>query len=180
MIVTRPRSAAPDDAPSGEQLQPCELRREVHDAESVLLVCGASGTALGRPGRDDATIAAACNACPIPEALRDRRACLHLRPIRLHEADKWQAFLSCRWFYNLRPEWQPRSLDTLCTGCPYWFPRPPVESIPRYWDETEHIRRVVSRARTQKRDVPEQRQTPPPSRSAGFWQRLREALLGWI
>jgi hypothetical protein len=180
MIATQPRSATPDDVPSSEPLQPCELRREERNAEDILLICGASGTALGRPGRDDAAIAANCNACPIPEALRDRRACLHLRPIRLHEAGEWQAFLSCRWFYNLRPEWQPRSLDTLCAGCPYWFPRPPAENIPRYWDETEHIRRVVVRARSRAQTVTQAEALPAPSKPPGLRQRLRGWLLGWI
>ncbi len=129
-------------------LRPCELRRVERTAHGRAVVCGAADVILGVLGRDDAAVAAVCRACPMPEALTDRWACLHLRPIRFLEDGQWQSFFSCRWFYRLNPQRQPRSPQEQCHGCPYWFPRPGVALIPRYWDETRQIRAAVAEARS--------------------------------
>lgn len=135
-----------DGSQGDETLPPCELRRVERTARGAVLVCGAADVTLGVLGRDDADVAAVCRACPVPVALADRWACLHLRPIRLLADGRWQAFFSCRWFYRLNPQRQPRSLPEQCYGCPYWFPRPDVALIPGYWEETRQIRAAVAEA----------------------------------
>jgi hypothetical protein len=136
-----------DGSPHAEALPPCELRRVERTAHGREVICAAADVVLGELGRDDTAVAAVCRACPVPEALTDRWACLHLRPVRLQEDGRWQVFFSCRWFYRLNPQRQPRSLQGQCYGCPYWFPRPDVALIPGYWDETRQIRAAVAEAR---------------------------------
>lgn len=135
-------------------LPPCALRRVERAAHGREVICGAADVVLGVLGRDDAVVAAVCRACPVPAALMDRWACLHLRPIRLLEDGRWQAFFSCRWFYRLNPQRQPRSLPEQCYGCPYWFPRPDVALIPGYWEETRQIWATVAEARGSHRPKP--------------------------
>lgn len=121
-------------------LRGCELRRSRMIDTGTDLVCGAGGFALGVAGRDDAAITATCVTCPIPDEMTDRWACLHLRPIRVERDGRWESFFSCRWFYELNLERQPRSLGEQCYGCVYWFPRPEVELMKGYWQEAERIR----------------------------------------
>jgi hypothetical protein len=147
----------------------CELRlerrtRDAHGREHVQFVCGASGGPesghiLGVAGEDCSSMRAICNACPIPDALESRRSCLNLvptrrftgRPLPIAQPDALEgrggeaadAYFSCRWFYKLYREKQPRD-NTMCLGCPYWFLRPPVELIPHYWSETQRMLRIVN------------------------------------
>ena len=146
-------------------VQACELRLErctiAHGNEHVEFVCGASGGSesgyvLGVAGEDLSTMATICNSCPIPDALESRRACLNLVPVRrfgfrslsmiqpgVPGSEAADAYFPCRWFYTLFGQKQPRD-NTMCLGCPYWFPRPPRELIPNYWPETQRMLRVVS------------------------------------
>ncbi len=135
-----------DVSPHTDALPPCELRRVERIAHGRAVVCSAADVVLGVLGRDDADIAAVCRVCPVPEALTDRWACLHLRPIHLLRDGQWHALFSCRWFYRLNPRRQPRSLQQQCYGCPYWFPRPDVALIPGYREEKRHIRVTVAEA----------------------------------
>lgn len=185
------RMAAPGQTGA---LPPCELRRAKHTAHGTELICGAADVTLGELGRDDAAIAAVCRACPVPEALADRWACLHLRPVRLLEDGRWQAFFTCRWFYRLNPQRQPRSLQEQCYGCPYWFPRPDVTLMPGYWEETRQIRATVAKARGSCPPNPSPpAPSPAPGRGAGsegqgadvrvrpspgFWRWLWSRLVG--
>jgi hypothetical protein len=157
------------------ELRRCPLRRRDKDAAGVKLICGAGGFVLGIEGRDTAQIAATCRACPIPATLQDQRACLQLRPIRLQDGDVNESFYPCRWFYALNLRRQPRSLWELCYGCPYWFPRPEIELIPRYWDETDRIREEVSHPECYER----QPEFLPPfeRRERSGWKRLAARLL---
>ncbi|GAC1566728.1 MAG: hypothetical protein NVS3B14_10520 [Ktedonobacteraceae bacterium] len=104
-------------------------------------------------------MSAICNSCPIPDALESRRSCLNLTPVRRFTArslpmiqpgaqgdqggEAADAYFTCRWFYKLYREKQPRN-NSMCLGCPYWFPRPPRELIPNYWPETQRMLRIVS------------------------------------
>lgn len=164
------------------ELRACELRQARRCAGGKELVCGAGGFTLGLVGRDGEAIRATCSACPIPAALRDHRACLHLRPIRIAEVGERATFFSCRWFYNLNPRRQPRSLDEMCTGCPYWFPRPAVEIMQGYWEETERIRTRVTRARNEPEAAPRSSSWSPVGdrRTRSVWQRLLEFLFWWV
>jgi hypothetical protein len=164
-------------------LRPCELRRSRAAGEGIELICGAGGFALGVAGRDDAAIVAACAACPIPDALGNRWACLHLRPIRVERDGQWESFFSCRWFYTLNLRRQPRSLVEMCVGCIYWFPRPQVALMGGYWEETEKIRTAVAdaMARPDARPDPQHSlwaRTPPEQPS--IWRWIRRHLLGWV
>jgi hypothetical protein len=180
-------------------IQSCELRLErrtrgADGKERVEFVCGASGGpeagyVLGVAGEDCAAMAAICNACPIPAALESRRSCLNLVPIRRFsgralpiaqpgtrqggDGESADAYFPCRWFYSLYGQRQPRD-NTVCLGCPYWFPRPPRELIPNYWPETQRMLRIVNgeekvaRASTGFAFSP--RQTSRPE--GNLWQRF--------
>jgi hypothetical protein len=193
--VTRKSAGVQDTA-----IRPCELRleRRTTDAdgkERVEFVCGASGGpeagyVLGVDGEDCTSMAAICNTCPIPDALESRRSCLNLVPIRHFSGralpvvqpgahggggggETADAYFPCRWFYSLYGQRQPRD-NTVCLGCPYWFPRPPRELIPNYWPETQRMLRIVNgeekvaRAPTGFGFSPRQPSRPEGSR----WQRL--------
>jgi len=81
------------------------------------------------------------------------------------------AYFSCRWFYKLYREKQPRD-NTMCLGCPYWFPRPPVELIPHYWSETQRMLRIVN-GEEQVASLPTGFYLSPQCHSGGaWWQRL--------
>ena len=183
----------------GTAIRPCELRlerrtRDANGKERVEFVCGASGGpearyVLGVAGEDSSSMAAICNACPIPAALESHRSCLNLVPIRrftgralpIEQPDAPQgggsetadAYFPCRWFYSLYGQRQPRD-NTVCLSCPYWFPRPQRELIPHYWSETRRMLRIVNgeekvaRAPTGFAFSPRQ-----PSQSEGNrWQRF--------
>ncbi len=171
----------------------CELRlarRSIaHGNEHVEFVCGASGGpesgyVLGVVGEDLSSMAAICNSCPIPDALESRRACLNLVPVRrfgvrslpmiqpgVPGGEAAGTYFPCRWFYTLFGQKQPRD-NTMCLGCPYWFPRPPHERIPNYWPETQRMLRVVSGEESTAGPptgfTPASR--PPPAGT--WWQRL--------
>jgi len=183
----------------------CELRveRQVKDAtgqDRVEYVCGANGgpeqgQVLGVSGEDLSRMATICNACPIPDALESRRACLQLVPVRRFpagqrvlpviqpsqqsDADQQpaEAYFPCRWFYTLYGRDQPRDLS-VCQTCPHWFPRPPRELIPDYWPQTRKMLRIVSG----EEDItkPPTGFTPnarrPPDKPWTWWQRLRDKI----
>jgi hypothetical protein len=153
------------------EIRCCELRleRQVKDAAGqnrLEYVCGASGGpkhghVLGVSGENLSAMAAICNTCPIPDALESHRSCLQLVPVRHFPAGQRvlpviepsqqsqtktpsaEAFFPCRWFYTLYGQKQPRDCSP-CVGCPYWFPRPPLELIPGYWPETQKMLRIVT------------------------------------
>jgi hypothetical protein len=181
-------------------VQACELRLERRTmapdgTERVEYVCGASGgpkrgQVLGVAGEDLSAIAAICNACPIPEALASSRACLNLVPVRrfpggkrslpvVQTPDSTQSneqadsFFVCRWFYTLYGQDQPRTM-IMCRYCPYWFPRPPRELIPDYWQETEKMLRIVNGEESTRQPPLGFALAPhrPPART--WWQRLLE------
>jgi hypothetical protein len=123
-----------------DRLKPCELRITLASTEGHRFLCGASGLPLPKLAES------VCGSCIIPDLLAtDPWACLHLRPIRIDLNPGGPAYFACRWFYNLRPERQPTDL-AWCHHCPYWFPRPPLSLIARYWQETDRIREAVRRA----------------------------------
>lgn len=157
----------------------CELRRSRIADTGTELVCGAGGFVLGVAGRDDAAITATCAACPIPDDLADRWACLHLRPIRIERGGKLESFFSCRWFYELNLERQPRSLREQCYGCVYWFPRPEVALMNGYWEETERIRTAVAHPESRPRRFPTWKIDAPPERPT-VWGWIRRHIVGWI
>lgn len=181
------------------EIRCCELRveRQIQGETGqnrIEYVCGASGGpehghVLGVSGEDLSAMAAICNTCPIPDALDSHRACLQLVPVRSFPAGKRllpviqppqqseaetqsaDAFFPCRWFYTLYGQKQPRDLSP-CIGCPYWFPRPPLELIPGYWPETQKMLRIVTG---------EERIESPPTgfrpsqetRPQTFWEKIR-------
>lgn len=157
----------------GVTVPACELRIERHTVgteggEQVEFICGASGgpeqgCVLGKAGEDLSSMQAICNACPIPNALASPRACLNLVPVRRLPGGKrslpvipssprtvgakpeatTETYFSCRWFYTLYGQQQPRDM-IVCRSCTHWFPRPPLELIPGYWPETQKMLRVVN------------------------------------
>lgn len=180
----------------------CELRlerrtRAADGTERVEYICGASGGpdhghVLGVAGEDLSSMVAICNACPIPDALESRRSCLNLVPVRRFSGGKRslpmvqhgaqgeqsveaaEAYFPCRWFYSLFGQQQPRD-NTMCLGCPYWFPRPPCELIPRYWPETQKMLRIVSgEESTLGPPTGLYSRAPQRPRGRSWWQRLRE------
>lgn len=188
----------------GRQVRSCELRiiRRVADTEGrerVEYICGASGGpekgyALGSSDDDGASLAAICNACPIPDVLESKQSCLQLVPVRHFVAGKrplpviqpgdvsnaatcnepTEAYFPCRWFYTLFGQKQPR--DTLmCQSCPYWFPRPPLELIPGYWNTTQKMVRIVTgeeRIEMHPTGFRLSQETPPKT----LWEKLRRKI----
>lgn len=158
----------------GVAVRSCELRltrhsRDANEKERVEYICGASGGperghVLAAAGDDISSMVAICNSCPIPDALEDSRSCLNLVPIRrfaggkrslpvvqaqmqhtqtVQDGEQADVFFPCRWFYTLDGQNQPRH-TYLCRGCPYWFPRPPLELFTDYWPTTQKMLRVVN------------------------------------
>ncbi len=186
------------------ELRLVQGRLEPEGGERLTVVCGASGgpeegVVLARAGEDTFFLEATCRACPIPAALKARQSCLHLVPVRrfpgqgseppeqiaqaLHGAkgvrlgtDALRTSFPCRYFYQVGTQaWSP---DTFwCKRCPYWFPRPPVEMIPRYWETSKRVIAVLDG----KEPLGNRLNVPPPSppklgrRSP--WRWLREHLL---
>jgi len=188
----------------GVTVRVCELRLErrtkaAAGTERAEYICGASGGPehghiLGVAGEDLSSMVAICNACPIPDALEARQSCLNLVPVRRFSGGKRslpmaqagaqgersseaaEAYFPCRWFYSLFGQQQPRD-NTMCLGCPYWFPRPPRELIPHYWPETQKMLRIVN-GEESTLGPPTGLYSPAPQRppSKPLWQRLREKI----
>ncbi|HVB72938.1 MAG TPA: hypothetical protein VNE38_05225 [Ktedonobacteraceae bacterium] len=181
-----------------DQVRTCELRMErgsidARGNERIEYVCGASGGTehgyvLGVAGEDSAAMRAICNACPIPDALESRRACLNLVPVRRFGVRSLpviqpgaqgsqsgetvaEVYFTCRWFYKLYREKQPRN-NSMCLGCPYWFPRPPVELIPRYWPETQRMLRIVNGEEKVASALTGFTISPQRPSEGAWWQRL--------
>lgn len=129
---------------------------------------------------------------PIPDALESYRSCLQLVPVRPFpagqrvlpviqptqqsqtETPSAEAFFPCRWFYTLYGQKQPRDCSP-CVGCPYWFPRPPLELIPGYWPETQKMLRIVTgeeRIENPPTGFRPSQETPPQT----FWEKLRSKI----
>jgi hypothetical protein len=186
-------------SPLAPALRSCELRLERRStapdgSEHITFVCGASGGleegyVLGIAREDLAPMAAICHACPIPDALASSRSCLNLVPVRRFSggrrslpvlptdnqardhAEPTDTYFACRWFYTLYGQKQPR--DTLmCQSCPHWFPRPPLELIPAYWEETHKMLQVVNGEQQIPRPATGFRPASRRSRPQTWWQRL--------
>jgi hypothetical protein len=189
----------------GVQVRACELRLERpalvgEDHECVEYLCGASGgyeqgIVLGNSDEGGMVVAALCNACPIPDVLESKCSCLQLVPVRHFKAGKHplpvvqstqsscegtsdepaNVYFPCRWFYTLFSQHQPQ--DTLmCQSCPYWFPRPSVELIPRYWETTQKMVRIVTGEEDIEKSITKLNlsQEPPPART--IWEKLRRKI----
>ncbi len=179
-------------------------RAEPDGREQRTIACGASGgpeegVVLAREGGDTRFLEETCRACPISAALKARQSCLHLVPVRRFPGqgndpppqiskafqgvkavelckDHLRTSFPCRWFYQVGTQaWSP---DTIwCQRCPYWFPRPPLELIPRYWETSKEIIAVIDG------DAPLGKglSVPPPSPKRRmrrtFWQWLKDAIL---
>jgi hypothetical protein len=118
-------------------LPQCELRiakaAAMGGKGNVELVCGAGEISLGSPEPDNPALRGICGECDVPAALASPSACLYLVPIRAMAPEGLRSYYACRWFYSLNPRLLPTSVAS-CQGCPYWFPRPPLELIKGYWD----------------------------------------------
>lgn len=191
----------------GRSIRSCELRLERRSVdeqgqEQVAYICGASGGperghVLAGAGEDTSTMLEICNACPIPDAVQSRRACLNLVPVRKFSAkgkvlpviqpqgkpDEQQsdsadgAYFTCRWFYTWYGQHQPRDSD-MCLSCPYWFPRPPRELIPTYWPATRKMLRIINGEESARGSFPvfTPAQPAPPLKG---WRRLLEKILSF-
>ncbi|HZU68752.1 MAG TPA: hypothetical protein VFA09_15850 [Ktedonobacteraceae bacterium] len=190
----------------GRAVRSCELRLErrsmdANGRERVEYICGASGGPeqgyiLAVAGDDISSMVAICNSCPIPDALAAPQSCLTLVPIRRFSAGKRSlpviqahvqqtqedqedvqadVFFPCRWFYTLDGQNQPRHTYR-CRGCPYWFPRPPLELFTDYWPITQKMLRVVNGeeiiVRPRTGFTPSNRQTT----SKTWWRRLLQKI----
>jgi hypothetical protein len=182
----------------------CELRLEhrtleLSDKEQVEYICRASGGpeyghVLATVGVDMSSLIATSNTCPIPDALEARQSCLNLVPVRrfsggkrslpvvqaqvqgdqaAQSSEQGDAYFPCRWFYTLHGQNQPR--DTrLCRACPHWFPRPPREIIPDYWNATQKMLRVVNGEEAALPPTGFTPATPQPPRT--WWQHLLQKI----
>lgn len=183
----------------------CELRLERHiggenGTDQIEFICGASGGPeqgylLGVAGEDLSSMAAICNACPIPSALASPRACLNLVPVRrlpggrhslpvitssspapvAESGEAVDTYFVCRWFYPLYGREQPRAMS-LCRSCSHWFPRPARELIPGYWSETQKMLRVVSGEESTSRPFTGFSPASPHPPASNWWQHLRQKL----
>jgi hypothetical protein len=121
----------------------CELRWERpiegDGTGAVEIVCmAAGGKRLAVKGGDVTDILVTCGSCTIPQETA-RRPCLFLVPIKLERDRKVRDYFICRWFYSLKPEQPATSTDWMCGGCPYWFPRPPLNLLEDYEDATDRM-----------------------------------------
>jgi len=138
------RDPAPISLPSAESgLQPCELRWkrpiEGDGSGAVEIVCmAAGGKRLAVKGGDDGDMLATCGSCTIPSETA-RRPCLYLVPIKMERDHTVRDYFICRWFYRLRPEKPATTTSCICDGCPYWFPRPPLNLLKDYERATHKI-----------------------------------------
>jgi hypothetical protein len=186
------------------ELRLVQRRLEPEGQERLTVVCGASGgpdegVVLARAGEDTSFLEATCRACPIPGALKARQSCLHLVPVRRFPGqgdnppeqvaqalrgvkgiklgtDELRTSFPCRYFYTVGTQaWSP---DTFwCKRCLFWFPRPPVEMIPQYWETSRRVIAVIDG----KEPLGNRLNVPPPSpprrRRRSPWRWLREHLL---
>ncbi len=122
-----------------EGIPECELRgkRVINDqtgARTEYFCMAADGALLASSKKDMERMKTICGACPLPDVLaHDPKACLYLRPIRfLHEG---KTYFTCRIFYKLLEGHEPENMD-FCHACTYWFPRPPLELMKDYAEDT--------------------------------------------
>jgi hypothetical protein len=186
------------------ELRLVQRRLEPDGLERVTVVCGASGgpeegVVLARAGDDTTFLEETCRACPVPAALKARQSCLHLVPVRRFPGqgsdvppeiaralrgvkgarvskEELRTSFPCRWFYTVGTQaWSPDNF--WCQRCPYWFPRPPVEMIPHYWETSKQIIAAIDG----KVPMGNRWSLPPPSPKRrvrrSLWQWLREAIL---
>lgn len=145
------------------ELKACEFRKVRPLAGDPngrqAFVCQAANFAhLAVVDGDLSPMQAICGRCTIPDLIaNDRWACLFLRPIKMLDEGDETAYFACRWFYRIQRHGQPTDLS-FCHGCPYWFPRPPLEMIHGHHEETEAIRRFI-------------REGPPPPRWKRTWEQ---------
>ncbi len=121
----------------------CELRwaRPIQGDGSgaVEIVCmAAGGKRLAVKGGDEREMLATCGPCPIPRESA-WRPCLYLIPIKVEREQKVRDFFTCRWFYSLKPEDPATNTRWMCGGCPYWFPRPPLDFLKGYERATQKM-----------------------------------------
>jgi hypothetical protein len=181
------------------ELRLLRQRADADGCERREIVCGASGGldrgfVLAREGGETRFLEETCRACPVPAALKAKQSCLHLVPVRrfpgqgndappqiiqafqevkgvaLHK-DQLRTSFPCRWFYQVGTQaWSP---DTFwCQNCPYWFPRPPVELIPRYWETSKEIMAVIDG----QTPLGNRLSLPPPSPK----RRVRRTVWQWL
>jgi hypothetical protein len=86
------------------------------------------------------------------------------------------AYFPCRWFYGLFGQQQPRD-NAMCLGCPYWFPRPPLELIPQYWPETQRMLRIVNGEEQVDSAPTGFKPTPQQSSRRSWWRRILQKIL---
>jgi hypothetical protein len=114
-------------------LPACELRWERpvlgDPGDRREIVClAAAGKRLALVGAEAGAMRAACGSCPIPREMA-WRPCLYLVPFKTERDGRPRDYFACRWFYLIKPEAPATSTASMCGGCPYWFPRPPVEML---------------------------------------------------
>ena len=166
-------------------LQPCEFRWERAAAGEARgrreIVCmAAAGKRVALAGGDEHEMRSICGSCTIPTEAA-RRPCLFLVPIKTERDHRSRDYFACRWFYTLKPEMPPTSTDWMCGGCPYWFPRPPIELLTDLEKATRAIIRYHQDAWAGRL---------PPSHFASWmvsppapisrWRRVLDRLAGWI
>jgi hypothetical protein len=189
----------------GVQVRACELRLERptpggEDHVYVEYLCGASGgheqgTVLGNSDEGGAAVAVICNSCPIPDVLESKCSCLQLVPVRHFTVGKHplpvvqcahssgegasdesaNVYFPCRWFYTLYGQHQPQDM-LICQSCPYWFPHPPVELIPHYWETTQKMLRIVTGEEQIEKPVTNlySSKESPPAKT--LWENLRRKI----
>lgn len=116
-------------------LPSCEFRRRQRVADrgdrDVIVCVAAGGKVLAEAGGDEGEMRATCGSCPIPQSMTFR-PCLYLVPLKIEREGVPRDYYICRWFYRLNPEDPHSRVDWLCGGCPFWFPRPPLELYKDY------------------------------------------------
>ncbi len=107
-----------------EPLPPCEFR--TLDQSNVYRCSAAEGASLGP--RDGELVRQICGSCSVPAVLASEGSCLHLIAWAEVEDERSEGNFACRFFHPLYDA--PWHDTAVCTTCPYWFPRPPLELLP--------------------------------------------------
>jgi len=161
------------------------VRRAADGMDLDVIVCvAAGGKVLAEVGGDEAGMRAVCGLCPIPQGMTFR-PCLYLVPLKIEREGVPRDYYDCRWFYRLNPEEPHARVDWLCGGCPFWFPRPPLELYKDYDSVTRFLldyHRQVWTTGRRPDDRPPLRIDPPRRRPglAGFLDRLADWLgIAW-
>jgi hypothetical protein len=166
-------------------MQPCELRWERTAADAGAgrreIVCmAAAGKRLALVGGDEREMHAIRGSCTAPTETA-RRPCLFVIPIKTERGARVQDYFTCWWFYRMRPERPATETEAMCSGCIYWFPRPPTRLFPDLHGVTRRMIRYHQDAWAGcLPPSPFAAWNLSPSVPVSRWRRLVRRITGWF